>query len=626
MEVGAALAQNNPLPSEISFQRKEMKHSLSLILNTFFLTIVMVGCGGYARNYPEPTLQEGHIRGRKLLSFETQRAYDKLYLEGITQKLSGNIDAAHELFSKAIELNPYASESLYELGLIQVSLSSKSDSSIVAKGESMLQKALQLEPSNNYFRRSLADRWIQTSKYARATRLYEQMVKQRPNAEDILTLTRLYEIQQDYPNALKCLEQFETIDGEDESTAVEKFKIYLEMGQIAQAYGTIERLSENNPQELRYRVLLADLYMQKGYREKGLAIYDDILTTDPDNKLVKIAMLPYYLEKGDTTRFHKDMTEIMQDPKTENDQKIHLLQAYASEQLRGATGISKGALFQHFLEALSIPQDNADLGNLCLAYADAAKIPSDLTKDAYIYILRDQPDHVMARLMYILELFRMQDYEKIANVSREGIDFNSDVLFFYYYNGLAHTQLDHTIESISIYEEGLKNCDKESEPETVSDMYSCLGDLYHSCNRKEEAFTAYDNALKYNENNLECLNNYAYFLSLEKKELDKAFEMSKRTIDTEPNNPTFLDTFSWILFTKRQYAQALIYINQTIKNLPDEERENASSASLYSHAGDIYFKNGKRQEAFEFWKHALKVSDDKDLTKELTKKIKLKKL
>ena len=87
-----------------------------------------------------------------------------------------------------------------------------------------------------------------------------------------------------------------------------------------------------------------------------------------------------------------------------------------------------------------------------------------------------------------------------------------------------------------------------------------------------EAYAAYDSSLVYNPDNIGTLNNYAYFLSVERKDLDKAEEMSYRTVKAEPDNETYLDTYAWILFEKGRYTEARIYIEQTLRYKGDESR------------------------------------------------------
>ena len=76
----------------------------------------------------------------------------------------------------------------------------------------------------------------------------------------------------------------------------------------------------------------------------------------------------------------------------------------------------------------------------------------------------------------------------------------------------------------------------------ISQFYELVGDLYHQKKMSEKSYAAYDSALVYNPNNISALNNYAYYLSLEKIHLDKAEEMSYRTVKAEPQNGTYLVT------------------------------------------------------------------------------------
>ena len=97
----------------------------------------------------------------------------------------------------------------------------------------------------------------------------------------------------------------------------------------------------------------------------------------------------------------------------------------------------------------------------------------------------------------------------------------------------------------------------------------------------EEAYKAYEQSLKYNPDNIPVLNNYAYYLSLEQTDLDKAEEMSYRTTKAEPNNATYLDTYAWILFIKGNYAEARIYIDEAMK-----AEEGNQSDVVVEHCGE----------------------------------------
>ena len=126
-----------------------------------------------------------------------------------------------------------------------------------------------------------------------------------------------------------------------------------------------------------------------------------------------------------------------------------------------------------------------------------------------------------------------------------------------------------------------------------------MGDIYHQKGMDREAFAAYDSCLHWKPDNIGCLNNYAYYLSLKGENLAKAEQMSYRTIKAQPNSGTYLDTYAWILFKQGRYEEAKIYIDQTLKNdtMPD--------GTILEHAGDIYALSGDMEQAVTFWRRAV---------------------
>ena len=145
----------------------------------------------------------------------------------------------------------------------------------------------------------------------------------------------------------------------------------------------------------------------------------------------------------------------------------------------------------------------------------------------------------------------------------------------------------------------------------VSDFYAIIGDASHAQGADEEAYQAYDKALQYHPDNISVLNNYAYYLSLERRDLDRAEEMSYRTVKAEPQNATYLDTYAWILFEKGNYAEARIYIDQVIKIAKEEEM----SPEVLEHCGDIHALTDDLPGALEYWKRALEKGSESELLK-----------
>ncbi len=143
-----------------------------------------------------------------------------------------------------------------------------------------------------------------------------------------------------------------------------------------------------------------------------------------------------------------------------------------------------------------------------------------------------------------------------------------------------------------------------------------MGDILHEKGRNDEAFQAYDSCLQWKPDNTAALNNYAYYLSVENKNLTKAEQMSYKTIKAEPENSTFLDTYAWILFQQKRYEEAKIYIEQAIRS------DSTLSGVVKEHAGDIYAQTGDMEKALDYWQQSLKGGNE---SATLKKKIQLKK-
>ena len=209
------------------------------------------------------------------------------------------------------------------------------------------------------------------------------------------------------------------------------------------------------------------------------------------------------------------------------------------------------------------------------------------------------------------------DYEDAIAICRPALEYNPEVIEFYYYLGISYYQVDLNDEALATFQKGVKQATEKSDKNLISDFYQMIGDIHHMNNDNALAYAAYDSSLVYNPDNIATLNNYAYFLSLERKDLDRAEEMSYKTVKAEPQNSTYLDTYAWILFEKGRYTEAKLYIDDAIKN------EETPSAAVTEHCGDIYYMTGDVAKALEYWQKAIKMDDNESKT--LERKIKLKK-
>lgn len=549
------------------------------------------------------------------LTYAQQRRFNELFLEAIRQKEAEHIDAESELLEAALRINPNAPEALYEMGVLKLSYTSYSDTLGRALGDSLLRKAVKAEPQNVYFKETLATYLANNADYREAIDLYEELADAKEDGETLTTLIWLYKTSGDYAGAIRTIDRLERIEGKSEQLSLEKFQTYLAMKDDEHAYRAIEDLCAEYPYDLRYRVLMGDLYDQNGYHEQALLIYKDVLTAEPDNSYAQISLLAYYKAAQADSLYLDLLHRVVLNPRTQSGARIEALRGYMEDNLRH--GADSTQVLRLFNQALAQPQEDRSIAELKAYYVSEKQMPVDSLLDCMRTILRIEPDYTKARLQELLIMLQRDSMQQVAHICREGELYDPSEITFYYYEGTALYRMGRDNEAIRQLQRGTERIDESTDKTTASDLYALLGDVLHERKLHEEAYAAYDRALEYNEDNTFCLNNYAYFLSLDGIRLDQAERMSRKTIEAEPDEATYLDTYAWILYLKKDYAQAFEYIREAL-NLAEESAENAS---LFHHAGDIAYRLGNRAQALSYWKKALQLTTDRTARRIIQRKV-----
>lgn len=530
------------------------------------------------------------------LSYEQARKYDYYFLEATRLKQKEDYAAAMELYEHCLALNPHSAAAMYELAQFYLYLEQPQ------RAHNMLQKAVELEPDNFWYQQMLGAYYQSKQDYPNAIKVYEQLVERFPNRSELqMALIDLYNYQKDYQKVILALDKLELKEGKSEQISMNKFRVYLQMNEREKAFQEIESLSKEYPNDLRYSVLLGDAYLNNERPEDAYSIYQKVLDIEPDNAMAQMALISYYDQLGKDTLMREQLQLVLDNPKVNNEARLNIVRQMImdSEQSdRDSTRILQ--LFDRLLEK---EQENADMAMLCYSYMQAKKMSDDLSRPVLEKVLSIEPENTMARYSLLMMAVRKNDYAEAALVCEPALLYNPEELAFYYYLGISYFQTDRRQDALETFQKGVQQVTEESDKGLVSDFYSMIGDLSHTMGNKEEAYVAYDSALVYNPNNIGVLNNYAYFLSLEHRDLDKAEEMSFKTVKAEPKNDTYLDTYAWILFEKGRYTEARIYIDEAMKNGGEQ------SGTIVEHCGDIYYMLGDKEKALEFWKQAEEMED-----------------
>jgi tetratricopeptide (TPR) repeat protein len=545
------------------------------------------------------------------------RKYDAFFLEAICQRQKGNNDAAFDLLRHCTEIDSTRSEAWFYIAQYYGALKDK-DQAVAC-----LKRAADIEPENETYLETLANHYVSIRNYTDAIPVLERIYAMNHSREDLLgALVALYEQQEDYDNAIRTLTKMETLEGKTERWSFAKSNFYTRKGDKKAAIKEIKALADQYPNDYNYRCLYANTLYQNDQKKKALAIYNSILKEEPDNRNALMAMLSHYNEEHDSVMANEVLEKVLLNKNTSTEDRVLLLRQVIGDSERA--GGDSTRVLQLFHQVLALPQPDADLSLFCVAYMNLKKMPEDSIAVVLEQALRIAPDNASARLQLVAYAWKKENRDRVIELCREARQYNPDEMAFYYYQGIACYQKEQLDDALNAFQNGISVINDQSNPDIVSDFYAVMGDILHQKGKDREAFAAYDSCLQWKDDNIGCLNNYAYYLSVLEQQLEKAERMSYITIKAEPKNATYLDTYAWILFKQERYSEAKIYIDQTLQNSTD------TSAVLLEHAGDIYYHNNEPERALEFWQKAKEQSSgDSELKGErlevLDRKIKQKK-
>ena len=596
---------------------KQIPVLFSLFVFTLAATLA-TGCAS-SRRVNAPQADAVPTPPTRNLTWEERFHYNERFLESECQKLKGNYDAQIALLEAALEINPDGPEALADLAIAKYATLGSADSITSAEIDSLLRRAIKLDPGNLNYREVRVDILARNEKYKEAIEELEILAAKKPTTDVLSSLADLYRVAGDAQNAIRTINRLITIDGLKEEYALAKFQSYIELKDDGRAYKALEDLCANYPNELKYRVLLGDMFLQNNHPDQALRVYRDVLTSEPQNAFARISMLAYYNRTKQDSLYKDYVKQIVLDSMAASDVKAEAMRGYAFDRRNEGDSLQVLALFH---QALQHPQADRSMAELCAAYMETLRLLEATRVPIYKKILEIEPDYLRARLQLLNIAIREVNLEQIIHLCREGLAYDPGHLSFYYFLGVTLSQKGDDAAAIRILQDGVKQITIYSNSDEVTEIYGALGDLLHQAGDKAGAFSAYQKAIEANPENYPCLNNYAYFLCQAGERIPEAVAMSKRTVDAEADNATYLDTYAYALLCDKQYEQALIYIEEALRRTPEKDLDY----TLLLHAGDIHFRLKQQRAALETWRKAAKFAKTKAQQKQIKQRIRRRRI
>lgn len=538
-----------------------------------------------------------------------QQHLSTYFLEAMEQRQKGNSTAVFDLLTHCVEIDPNAAEAYFYLAQYYLALKDK------ATAQEYFKKASELNPHNSTYAETLARSYASNGQYDEAIEAFEQIMETDRTRDDILEiLVSLYEQQGNYGNAIRTIERMEELDGKSTALTYAKSDMYTRMGDKETAQKEMKALVDQYPNDMNYKLMYGNMLYQAGQTDEAIEIFRNILDEEPDNIRAQMQIWMHYANADDKEKEDSVARILLRNKNIDSDMQRYVMAQVISENEKSGGDSTK--VLEYFDIITGGMTKDADMMMMMAYYMNLKGMARDSINDVYEKVLLIAPDNAAARLQLVAHAYRNDDYDTTIRLCAAARQYNPEEMAFYYYQGIAYIQKEQNDSALEAFHNGIDVIEEDSDPELVSDFYSIMGHLLWEKGLKDKAFASYDSALVWKKDNIEVMNNFAYFLSLEGRELNKAEKMSRKTITEQPDNGTYLDTYAWILFMLERYAEAKAYILQALNC------DTTSNCVITEHAGDIFAVLGDIDKALEYWNEALVDNPD---NKTLRKKIKRKK-
>lgn len=510
----------------------------------------------------------------------------KFYLaEGLRFKMLGNQDQAIAMFEKCIELDQVSGSAFYELGLLY---SEKKDYS-AATGYA--QNAWKRDQSNKWYGLLLIENLMLQGKPIDCVPIYRQLQKIEPETEGFRTgeIEMLIQAKQE-KEALSRINNLPKVGEITRWGIVRKKDVYLSMGKFDKGTKVLSDWLRKNPEDFEIRGILAEAYAAKGMIKEAADQYKILKDQNPDNPAVSFSLGQFYYQTGKKEEALAEFLQGFRSPDVNPAIKIGIVKSYISSQDQQKKLDSQVV---KLIEALwKVDKGNPEIDEL---YANYLYSEERLAEAEPIYreLIKTDPGNFVAWQNLLFILNERQQFEEIISVSDNALKYFPGQGLFYLFKGMAAIEKTDYPLAISTLNKGLSV--PGQNPEITKQFYLSLAESLYRNGNSSEAFVNFNQMLVLEPDNVQVLNNYSYYLALDEKELDKALEMITKCVTKEPENTTYLDTFAWVLYQRKEYAKALEPMLKTIQLSPDP------SGEVLEHYGDILFKNGRTGEAKQAW-------------------------
>lgn len=453
-------------------------------------------------------------------------------------------------------------------------------------------EAIKLDSSKIDYRELLGQIYIHSGQFDKAAQTYRSILEIDPRqVNSLFALAQILE----RSRPLESLQMYERIlqhQGPSWEILLQVAQLNTVLQRYAQATEAYEQMLKLDPSNIAVKQNLADMYMRQKQYDKAISTVNDVLEKNPKNLFLRATLVDVYLQQNKWTLARNQMETILASDSLDPDLHFRIGIAFYSQSLKDSSLTNDAiSVFKKFEKDyptdwrsylyLGVLHRQLKQDSVAENYLNKATTSANWNGDAWWQL----------GWLY----FDRQDFMETARIMSKAKMYVPDDFRIHMLLGIAYNRAGMNEDSRVALERA-----HELNPADIN-VLSSLGLTYDALKMHTESDSVYEKALRIDPDYALVLNNYAYSLSERNIQLDRAMKMSKRSLEKDSANTSYLDTYGWILYQLGQYDDALVYIKRSV-DLGDP------SAVVLEHLGDVYAKLNRIDDAKKYWAKAL----DKD--------------
>ena len=564
---------------------KKPFNTINVINFSTFLVVIAFLCMVSCKSTQKATTKKEQQNSNVQLSNKERIDFEYLFYNANKEKILGNYELAETYFLQALRMNPSNSATMYELASIY-SFQNKNNQALYFS-----RKAATTDQKNIWYQLLYIDCLKANKQFTEVAKVLQKLVKDNPDRIDFYyELANAYIYSNKAGEAIKTYDKIEELSGTNEEGSIQKLKLYKSINNFDKAVDEAKKLITAFPREAKYYGILGELYQDKGLSDKAFETYTELLKIEPENAYVHLSLADYYRNKKQNEKAFEEIKIAFKSKDLNIDTKIKILLSYYSitetyTELRDdANELCKILVEVHPDDAKSFSM-----------YGDFLYRDKKLEEARTQYrkaIELDKEKYALWNQLLIIDS-ELSDYVSMLKESKEAIELFPNQALPYFFNGVSNSQLKNYSDAIKTLTDG-KDYVYDNKL-LLAQFYATIGDAHNQLKNYAASDSAYDNALMIDPTSVYVLNNYAYYLSLRNKNLDKAEVMSKKSNELEPNSSSYQDTYGWILYQMKKYTDAKVWIFKALEN------GGKDNGILLEHYGDILYQLGDKEGAYKYW-------------------------